>query len=143
MSKIVKIISRRILDAVFKDALAVRSMEAVVNFCIDAIPSAVQVEIPTNGSTVTVNYIKASEFYNVWLLLKPATTLTSLTVVFPAATGLNAAIQGQEVMISADKSITGLVLNPNGGTILNAITSVNTGTTTKYKFSGGVWYKTS
>lgn len=142
MSRLVSIIRRTLLDGVFKDASAVRSLEAVVNYCINAIPEALQYETPADGGTITVQSIRAGEWYNIWLVMHaPAGHVTGLTIVFPVGAGINAPLTGQELTITAEHNITGLTLNANGAIIVNGVTSISAGTSVKFKFLGGKWYR--
>lgn len=142
MSRLVSIIRRTILDGVFKDASAVRSVEAVVNYCINAIPEAVQYETPADGGTISVQAIRAGEWYNIWLVIHaPAGHVTGLTIVFPIGDGINAPLEGQELTITSEHNITGLTLNGNNATIINTVTSISAGSSVKFKFLGGKWYR--
>lgn len=142
MSRIVKPINRYVLENAFKDNSAVRSVEGIVNYCINAIPEVVQYEEPTSGGTINIQSIQASEFYNVWLVIHaPAGHLTSLTIVFPLGTGLNSPLPRQEVLITSEHNITSLTLDGNGATIVNPITSLGAGNSVRYKFLGGKWHK--
>jgi len=142
MSKIVKRIRRDLLLRTFTDSAAAKSIEAVLDYCIAAIPETAQYETPSDGATITVQSILAAEFYNVWLVIHaPAGHLNNLTIVFPLGTGIDAALVGQEVTITAEHNITSLTLNGNGATIVNTVTSISAGTSVKYKFLGGKWYR--
>lgn len=142
MSKIVKSINRYVLENALKDNSAVRSIEGVVNYCINAIPEVAQHEESVSGDTINIQSIQASEFYNVWLVIHaPAGHLTSLTIVFPLGTGLNAPLPRQEVLITSEHNITSLTLDGNGATIVNTVTSLGAGSSVRYKFLGGKWYR--
>ena len=142
MSSIVKRVRRDTILAAFKDHAAAKSFEAVINYCIGAIPDVVQYETPADNDTITVNYLQASEFYNVWLVTHaPAGHATGVTIVMPPANGLNAALPSQEVIISTEHNLTSLTIDANGGTMVSSITSLSAGSSVRFKFYGGKWFK--
>lgn len=104
---------------------------------LGALPT--QYVVPTNASTTTVNTLTGT------LLLNPAGTLTTATVVFPAATGL---VDGQVLRLTSSQTLTGLTVTAGAGTsISNAPTALTVSTTGAYgyefiyKASNTTWYR--
>lgn len=89
-----------------------------------------------NGQTVSAT----NDSTNQWVLLTPAGTIATGTVVLPISTGL---VDGQEVMVTSSNTITALTINGNGSTVVGGPTTI--GATSPFKLRYNLlntsWYK--
>lgn len=89
-----------------------------------------------NGQTVSAT----DDSTNQWVLLTPAGTIATGTVVLPISTGL---VDGQEVMVTSSNTITALTINGNGSTVEGGPTTI--GATSPFKLRYNLlttsWYK--
>lgn len=72
---------------------------------------------PTSGFTETLDAATTG----IWLILSPAGTLASGTIVLPGPTDC---FDGQTVIVTSSQAITSLTVNGNGGTVNGAPTSL-------------------
>lgn len=72
---------------------------------------------PTSGFTETLD----ASTKGIWLILSPAATLASGTIVLPAPA---ACFDGQTIIVTSSKEITTLTVNGNGGTVNGAPTTL-------------------
>ncbi len=85
-----------------------------------------QYVVATNASSTTVAATTGK------LVLDPAGTLTTATVVLPAATAL---VDGQQLELSSSQTLTALTVTPGSGTtISNAPTALTISTTAAYGY---------
>ncbi len=93
-----------------------------------------QLVVPTTGNTVSANGPTQL------LLLQPAGTLATLTVVMPSAP-----VDGQRFKVYSSQTLTALTVNPATGQTINgtAITTLSAGTSFVYIYNGSnsTWYR--
>lgn len=91
---------------------------------------------PATGFSTTVSPPVPGE--NVALLLTPAGTLATGTVVLPSAPA-----HGQEISVSTTNTITALTVSGNGYTVSGAPTTMGAATPWRVRFDGvlNLWFK--
>lgn len=95
-----------------------------------------QIFTPTSGQTIALTASSS----NIWAVLNPTTALASLTVVFPAVSGV---ADGQEIIVSCSEQIDSLTLSGNGADIVGTVSGVPTGGfggRWRYNEQLGSWY---
>ena len=98
---------------------------------------ATNLYVPTTGFSITVPTPIAQQQ---WVLLQPAATLATGTIVFPLNTGVP---DGTEILITSTQTITALTLSGNGATTISgAITTLAAGGSARYRFyqATNSWY---
>lgn len=110
------------------------SNDRVVVFEKTADVDTVQAATPTAGGTVTIS----DSNYDTTVILTPAGTLATLTVVLPAAP-----FNGQRVLITSTQIVTALTLDDGAANTSGATTAlaVNTAVEYVYRASNTTWYK--
>jgi len=93
---------------------------------------------PLTGATVTI--APASTGGSVFLLLQPAGTIATLTVVLPAA---GIAVDKQEVMVSTTNTVTALTVFAGGTTLAGAPTTITAAAPFKMRYDGvnSIWMR--
>ena len=79
--------------------------------------SYTQAVTPTNGFSIAVDTSTDGVAHSTWLLLTPASALTSGTITLP--TGADR-FDGQWITVTTSNQITGLAVNGNGATVSGA-----------------------
>lgn len=93
---------------------------------------------PASGASVAVVGSVPSE--SVWLILSPASTLATLTVVLPLNTEC---VEGQSVVFSSSQEVTALTVSANGATSVNGAPSeIQPGSpfTLKFNKTSNSWF---
>lgn len=95
------------------------------------------INVPIDGFNVA--YSDSSDYQ--WLLLRPAGTLASGTIVLPASSSL---VDGQELIITTTQEITSVSYSLNGATAINGDPSgFSAGQHVNYKYNlqTNEWYR--
>lgn len=90
---------------------------------------------PATGGTVTV---PAFDDKRQSVLIDPAGTLATLTVLFPTAA------DGQEIVVSCTQIVTALTITPAAGSLLSALTALaaNIPATWTWSATASKWFRT-
>lgn len=96
------------------------------------------VNVPVTGFSLSFT----DNSQNQWLILRPAGTLATGTVVLPVSTGV---IDGQEVKVTSTEAVTALTVNGNGATVNGAPSGLAADGyfTLKYEATTAEWYRVS
>ena len=96
------------------------------------------VNVPVTGFSLSFT----DNSQNQWLILRPAGTLATGTVVLPVSTGV---IDGQEVKVTSTEAVTALTVNGNGATVNGGPTTLAADGyfTLKYEATTAEWYRVS
>lgn len=96
------------------------------------------VNVPVTGFSLSFTDNSQSQ----WLILRPAGTLATGTVVLPVSTGV---IDGQEVKVTSTEIVTALTINGNGATVNGGPTTIAADGyfTLKYEATTSEWYRVS
>lgn len=96
------------------------------------------VNVPVTGFNLSFT----DNSQNQWLILRPAGTLATGTVVLPVSTGI---IDGQEVKVTSTEAVTALTVNGNGATVNGGPTTLAADGyfTLKYEATTAEWYRVS
>ena len=102
--------------------------------------SRTQYVTPSNGFSVTVDTVTDEVVHSTWVLLDPATALTSGTIVLPAAT---ARFNGQWITVTTTQQLTGLAVNGNGATVSGApsVMGADASFRLRYASATDTWYR--
>lgn len=95
---------------------------------------------PTNGFSIAVDTSTDGVPHSTWLLLTPASTLTSGTIILPAATDR---FDGQWVTVTTSNQITGLIVSGNGATVSGAPAAMGADASFRLRFFAATttWYR--
>lgn len=95
-----------------------------------------QYSAPVTGFSLSV----AEPSSNTWLILTPAGTLATGTIVMPLA---DTCVDKQELLVTSTQTITTLTLSGNNGSLVGAPTTITAGTSFRLKFDVVMktWYK--
>ena len=107
----------------------------IVQAMADQSVDSVTPYVPTTGFSKTITS------YTSMLLINPAGTLATGTIVFPAST---ACVSGQKLTIATSQTITSLTMTAGSGTTINgALTTLLANTSAKwiYNTAGTRWYR--
>ncbi len=100
---------------------------------------SIQYSAPTTGSSVS---IVTPNGMDAWLVLTPAGTLATLTIILPQVA---TAISAQEIVVNSTQAVTTLTINGNSGTVIGAPTSLAANGFFRLRFEPvlKVWYRIS
>lgn len=95
-----------------------------------------QYSVPVTGFSVQVNDSDS----DVHLILSPAGTLATGTIVLPTSTNLR---DKQVIMVNSTNEVTALTVDANGATFPGSPTTItaNGYFSMKYDYTGNVWYR--
>lgn len=102
--------------------------------------SYTQQATPTNGFSINVDTSTDGVAHSTWLLLTPASALTSGTIVLP--TGADR-FNGQWVTVTTSSQITGLVVSGNGATVSGAPSVMGADASFRLRYAEvtNTWYR--
>jgi hypothetical protein len=102
--------------------------------------SYTQTVTPTNGFSVAVDTSTDGVAHSTWLLLTPASALTSGTITLP--TGADR-FNGQWVAVTTSNQITGLSVNGNGATVSGAPSAMGADASFRLRYSAtaNTWFR--
>lgn len=102
--------------------------------------SYIQAVTPTNGFSVAVDTSTDGVAHSTWLLLTPASALTSGTIVLPAG---GDRFNGQWVTVTTSNQITGLVVSGNGATVsgVPSVMGADASFRLRYAAATNTWYR--
>jgi len=94
---------------------------------------------PTNGFSITVDTSTDGAAHSTWLLLTPASALTSGTIILPAAADR---FNGQWITVTTTNQITGLTVSGNGATVSGAphVMGADAAFRLRYAATTNTWY---
>lgn len=100
---------------------------------------------PLTGASVAVVPVTAGN--STWLILSPAGTIATLTVVLPGdgSTGGSVASDGQEAVLTSTQTVTALTLSSQGKTFSGAPTTLGPTVPVRLRYDAvtNAWYKIS
>lgn len=102
--------------------------------------SRTQYATPSNAFSLTVDTVTDEVVHSTWVLLDPATALTSGTIVLPAAA---ARFNGQWTTVTTTQQLTGLVVSGNGATVSGApsVMGADASFRLRYAAATNTWYR--
>lgn len=102
--------------------------------------SYTQAITPSNGFNIAVDTSTDGVPHSTWLLLTPASALTSGTITLP--TGADR-FNGQWITITTSNQITGLIINGNGATVSGAPSAMGADASFRLRYFAptNTWYR--